>query len=54
MQRNGRAKGRGKDGCKREIENEAHSDSWKESVRNQQTKGISKFMDRNESDWIDS
>ena len=31
-----------------------HSDSWKESVRNQQTKGISKFMERNESDWIDS
>ena len=32
MQKSGRAKGRGKDGCKREIENEAHSDSWKESV----------------------
>ena len=26
MQRNGRVKGRGKDGCNREDENEAHSD----------------------------
>ena len=54
MQRSGRAKGRGKDGCKREIENEAHSDSWNELVRNQQTKGISKCLERNEIDRTDS
>ena len=40
MQRSGRAKGRGKDGCKIKNENEAHSDSRNELVRDQQTKGI--------------
>ena len=33
MQRSGRAKGRGKDGSRRQDENEAHCDSWNESVK---------------------
>ena len=34
MQRSGRVKGRGKDGCKREDENQAHSDSWSQTYLN--------------------
>ena len=35
MKGSGRAEGREKDGCQRENENEAYSDSWNELVGNQ-------------------